>query len=108
MPVSVTITIKVHHCVNGDGLFDGEIGFGTRSVHWCKFDGDCDEDGDGDSTCKETLNLNLWIAESALTMVYLHCPIPTPIHNPIHVPMHSNGREPHQNGNERGIGGYLF
>ena len=39
MPVSITFTIKVYHCANGDGLF------GTHSVRQCKFDNDCEGDG---------------------------------------------------------------
>ena len=27
----------------------------THSVCQCKFDGDCEEDGDGDGMCKQTL-----------------------------------------------------
>ena len=40
--VAVAVTVKVYRCSNGDG----PIGFGTHSVHQCKFDGH--EDG----TCK--------------------------------------------------------
>ena len=32
MPVSVKVTVKVCHCVNGDGLFNGQIGFRTHSL----------------------------------------------------------------------------
>ena len=56
--VSITITIKVYHCANSDGLFDQQIGFGTHSVCQCKVDDGCDGDGDGNGTCKWTLNLN--------------------------------------------------
>ena len=44
-----TITVKVYHCVNGDSPFDGQIIFGTNSVHPCKFY--------GDGMCKQTFNL---------------------------------------------------
>ena len=56
MPVSVTV--KVDHCADGDGPFDGQIGVGTHSVRQCKFDvdGDCDGDGDRDCMCKCTSN----------------------------------------------------
>ena len=40
-PVSVKVTLKVYHCVNGDG----QIGFGILYVRQCKFDGDCDRNG---------------------------------------------------------------
>ena len=46
--VSVTVPVTVLHCVNGDGPFDGQIGFGTHSVRQCKFD--------GDGTCKRILH----------------------------------------------------
>ena len=40
--VSVTMsdkaTVSVYHCTNSDGPFDRQIGFGTHSVHQCKFD----------------------------------------------------------------------
>ena len=50
--ITITITVKVYHCANGDGPFDGQIGFGIHSVHQCKFDCDGDEDG----MCKQTFN----------------------------------------------------
>ena len=52
---TVTVAVKVYHCANGDRRFDGQIGFRTHSVRQCKFEGDCDRDGDGDSMCKQTL-----------------------------------------------------
>ena len=36
-----TRTVSVH-CVNGDRLFDGQIGLGTHPACQCKFDGDGD------------------------------------------------------------------
>ena len=54
---SVTVTIQVYHCAIGNGLFDGQIGFGTHYVSQCTFDSDFDEDGVGDGTCKWTLKL---------------------------------------------------
>ena len=48
--VSITITVKVYHCADGDRPFDGKIGFGSHFVHKCKFDSDGDEDG----ICKQT------------------------------------------------------
>ena len=53
--VPVSVTVKVYHCVNGEGLFDSQTGFGTHSACQCKFEGDRDEDGNGDETCKQTL-----------------------------------------------------
>ena len=54
MPVSVTI--KVYHCVNGDGLFDRQIGFRTHSVHQCKFDRDYDGDGSVNGPLQQEVN----------------------------------------------------
>ena len=31
--MSVKVTVKVYHCANGDGPFDGHIGFGIHSVN---------------------------------------------------------------------------
>ena len=56
--MSVTVTVKVYHCTDGDGPFDGQIGFRTHSIHQCKFDSDCDRDGYRDGACKGTLR---WI-----------------------------------------------
>ena len=55
--LSVKVTVKVYRYTNGDGPFNGQIGFRTHSVHQCKFDCDCDFDGDGDvdDACKWTL-----------------------------------------------------
>ena len=55
LPVSlfVSVTVNVYHCVNGDRLFDGQIGLGTHSACQCKFDGD--GDGNRGGTCKWTL-----------------------------------------------------
>ena len=47
-------SVKVYHYANGDGPFGRQVGFRTNSVCQCKFDGDCD--GDGDGTCKRTLS----------------------------------------------------
>ena len=49
---TVSVTIKFYHCANGDGLFDRRNGSGTHSVHQCNFY------GDGDGTCKRTLNVS--------------------------------------------------
>ena len=49
----VSVTVNVYHCVNGDRLFDGQIGLGTHSACQCKFDGD--GDGNRGGTCKWTL-----------------------------------------------------
>ena len=49
VPVSDTVTLKVYHCAYGNGAFDREIGFETHSVHYMKFDGDVD--GNGDMVC---------------------------------------------------------
>ena len=57
MPAFVPITVKVYHYSNSDGLFDGQIGYGTHSVCQCKYHSE--GDGDGDGTCKWTLNLNV-------------------------------------------------
>ena len=54
-PVYNTVTVKVYHCANDEGPFDRQIGFRTHSVCQCKFDGDCD--GDGNGTCKRTFNV---------------------------------------------------
>ena len=64
--VSVPVSVNVLHCVNGDGLFDGQIGFGTYSVRQCKFEGDCD----GDGTCKRILHS---IKLSFTSLVSNHC-----------------------------------
>ena len=45
-PMFVTVTIKVYHSANGDVLFDTQIELGTHFVHQCKFDGDCNRDGE--------------------------------------------------------------
>ena len=45
--VSVSVSLKVYHCVNGDGPFDGQNGFCTHPLAWCK--------PDGDGTCKQAL-----------------------------------------------------
>ena len=55
--MSVKVTIKVYHFASGDVPFDRQIGFGTHSVHQCKFDGDCDGDGDGGGMCKQTFRI---------------------------------------------------
>ena len=73
MPVSVTV--KVYHCGNGDGLFDEQIGFGTHSVRQCKFDGDCDGDGDGGGTCKWTWYMSLQMYPAQLKVQVLTCGI---------------------------------
>ena len=39
VPVPVSVTVKVYHCVNGDGPFDGEIEFRTHYLSQCKFKG---------------------------------------------------------------------
>ena len=33
--------VKLYHCHNANGPFDGQIGFGTHSVRQCEFDGTC-------------------------------------------------------------------
>ena len=48
VPISFTVTVKVYHCSNGHGPFDGQIGFRTNSICQCKFDSDCDSDCDRD------------------------------------------------------------
>ena len=64
--VSLTVSVKVYHCVNGNRLFDGQIEFRTHSdrqtdchyVHNVNLtDGDGDSEGDG--TCKQALNIRL-------------------------------------------------
>ena len=57
VPVSAKVTVKVYHCANGDGSFDGQIELRTYSLHQCKFDGVCDGDGDGDGTVSHTITL---------------------------------------------------
>ena len=63
--VAVTVTVKVYCCANGDG----PIGFGTHSVHQCKFD------GDADGTCKRTLSVwkvnNKWGLRCSLLNIEL-------------------------------------
>ena len=54
LTVSVSVIVKVYHCVNGDGLFEVHIGFGTHSAYLCKFDSDRDGEWNGDRTCKRT------------------------------------------------------
>ena len=54
--VPVSVTVKAYHCVNGEGLFDSQTGFGTHSACQCKFEGDRDVSGNGDDTCKWILN----------------------------------------------------
>ena len=49
--VPASVTVKVYHCVNGEGLFDSQTGFGTHSACQCKFEGDRDDSGNGDDTC---------------------------------------------------------
>ena len=51
--ISVTVSVKVY-CANGNGPFDRQNGY-TQ----CKFDGDGEEHGDGDGTCKQTFNFSL-------------------------------------------------
>ena len=48
-PFTRTVSVKFYHCVNGDISFDRQNGFGTHSVHQCKFE------SDRDGTCKRTL-----------------------------------------------------
>ena len=57
--VPVSVTVKVCHHANSEGLFDRQIGFKTHSACQCKFDGDYDGDMDGDGTCKWTLRADL-------------------------------------------------
>ena len=52
--MSVSVFVKVYHCANGNGPFDRQNGY-TQ----CKFDGDGDEHGDGDGTCKQIFNFSL-------------------------------------------------
>ena len=52
MPVYVTVTFKVYHCVNGDRSLNGHVGFGTHSACQCIFD------GDGIETGTETVRVN--------------------------------------------------
>ena len=33
VPMPMSVTVKIFHCVNGDGPSEGQIGFGTHSVH---------------------------------------------------------------------------
>ena len=71
--VSVSVTIKVYHCVNGNSPLDGQNGFCTHSAcqtdrtigTMLNFDGDGDGHGDGDGTCKQALmNLKLrWLQQ---------------------------------------------
>ena len=56
--MSVTVPVEVYHCANGDGPFDGQIGFRAHYVRQCKFHDDCDRDGNGDGTRKRTLSVN--------------------------------------------------
>ena len=57
MPVPITITIKFYHCADGDRMFDRQIGFQTHSVRQCKFDSDCEGDGDRKGACKWALKV---------------------------------------------------
>ena len=52
MSVSGSVNAPLH-CVNGDGLFDRQIGFTILSRQW-KFDRDRDRDRNGDGTYKQT------------------------------------------------------
>ena len=51
MPLSITATFNAYHGFNGDGPFDGQIGFETHSACQCKFDGGRDGDRNGNITC---------------------------------------------------------
>ena len=45
----MTTTVKVYHCVNGKGLFDRQIEFGTHSAYQCKFDSEMETGMDPNS-----------------------------------------------------------
>ena len=57
VPVSITVPVKVYDCVNADGPFYRQIGFGTHPINPCKFDGNCNWDGNG--ACKRSLKGNI-------------------------------------------------